>query len=291
MNVGWIGTGVMGAPLAGHLLKAGHEVVVATRTPAKADEVIRQGARLLSTPAEVAHVSEAVFTMVSYPGEVEEVYFGQHGLFSSSSSSMKLVVDLSTTQPTLSRRIAGEAKARGIAALDAPVSGGWLGARQGCLAIMTGGDKEAFDLALPLLQVFGKTITWMGPAGAGQQTKLGNQLLVAGTMIGLCEALRYAETNRLDPSAFMDVVGSGAAQCWSLSNLGPKMIAGDYAPGFYIEHFIKDLDIVIEECRSAGLDFPGLALAATLYREAAQRGLGRNGTQALYEVYKARSNK
>lgn len=287
MNIGWIGTGVMGAPMVGHLLTAGHALFIATRTPSRAADLVTQGATLLATPAEVADRAEVVFTMVSYPDEVEEVYFGESGIFSRPSPALRTVIDMSTTRPSLAIRIARHAESLGVQAIDAPVSGGWLGAINGTLAIMVGGTEEAFDQALPLLRVFGQSIARMGSVGAGQHTKLGNQILVAGTMIGLCESLVYAAKQGLDLNEFMAAVGGGAAACWSLSNLGPKIVAGDYAPGFYIDHFIKDLGIVLEECRAVGLNLPGTDLALTLYREASRLGHGRHGTQALIEAIRS----
>lgn len=280
MHIGWIGTGIMGRSMAGHLLAAGHRLHVFSRTKERASDLLARGAIWCATPAEVAASSEVVFTMVGFPADVEEVYFGPAGLFSGK-PTFRLCVDMTTAPPALAVRIAAAAQACGARALDAPVSGGDVGARNATLAIMVGGDRAAFDEALPLFALLGKNIVHMGGPGAGQHTKLANQLVIAGTMIGVCEALLYARRQGLAPLAVIEILEKGAAQSWTLSNLGRRMAQGDMAPGFYVEHFIKDLGIALDETRRTGLHLPGLELAKSLYDRLAAQGHARSGTQAL----------
>ncbi len=279
-RLGWIGLGVMGRSMCGHLLRAGFAVSVYSRTRAKAEPLIEQGAQWCDSPREVAEVADVVFTMVGFPDDVRQVILGPDGALAGSRPGM-IIVDFTTSRPALAQEIAAAAAQRGVTALDAPVSGGDIGAREARLSIMVGGDRAAFDALAPCWQLLGKTIVHHGPPGAGQHAKMVNQILIASNMVGLCEALLYAYRAGLDPEKVLASVGAGAAGSWSLSNLGPRILAGDFAPGFYIEHFLKDLAIALEESRRMQLALPGLALAEQLYRAAAAQGCARNGTQAL----------
>ena len=285
MKIGWIGIGVMGASMAGHVQTGGHELYVFNRTREKARPLVDKGARWCDSPAQVAENAEMVFTIVGFPADVEEVYLGEGGVLRGK-GSCRIVVDMTTSQPTLARRIAREAKEKGIASLDAPVSGGDIGAREGTLAIMVGGEKATFDEVLPLFRLMGKNIAHMGEAGAGQHTKMCNQVLIAGTMIGVCESLLYAVKQGLDPQAVIDIIGKGAAGSWSINNLGPRIVRGDFNPGFFVEHFIKDMGIALRESEAVGLSLPGLALVHQLYMAVKALGHGRSGTQALYLALK-----
>jgi len=283
MRIGWIGTGVMGVAMAGHLQKAGHRLAVFNRTRAKAKALEDGGALWCASPRAVADASEAVFSIVGFPQDVEQTYLGPEGVLTAAALP-RLVVDMTTSQPALARRIAEAAAARGVRSLDAPVSGGDVGARNAALAIMVGGERAAFDEVLPLFRCLGQNISYMGPAGAGQHTKMCNQILIAGNMIGVCEALLYAARAGLDRQAVIDIVGKGAAGSWSINNLGPRIVAGNYAPGFLVEHFIKDMGIALDEARGMGLALPGLALVHQLYLAVKAQGFGRDGTQALMKA-------
>lgn len=283
MKILWIGTGVMGGPMAGHLLDAGHEVWVSTRTRARADEVLAKGATWADSPASAAAAADLVCTMVGYPHDVEGCILGPDGLLAAMPAGAGLI-DFTTSSPDLARRIASAAAERGVAALDAPVSGGDVGARNATLSIMVGGDAEAFARFSPILEALGKTVVHQGPAGSGQDTKMVNQILVASGMIGVCEALVYAQRAGLDPETVLRSVGGGAATSWTLVNLGPRILNHDFEPGFFVEHFVKDMGIALEECRRLNLTLPGLDLAYQQYQEVLKMGLGRKGTQALYQV-------
>lgn len=284
MEVGFIGTGVMGKSLVKHLLEAGHQVSIYTRTAKKAEELIEKGAVLAESPKQVAEQSNVVFTMVGYPSDVEEVYFGENGLLKHARKGSTFV-DMTTSKPNLAKRIFEEAKANEIDVLDAPVSGGDIGAQKAVLSIMVGGDEAVFRKSLPLLQLFGGNIVYQGPAGSGQHTKMCNQINIATNMIGVCESLIYAKKAGLDPETVLRSISSGAAGSWSLSNLAPRMISEDFAPGFYIKHFIKDMKIAAEEAEQMGIDLPGLRLSLGMYEELAEHGFEENGTQALIHYY------
>jgi 3-hydroxyisobutyrate dehydrogenase len=284
-TVGFVGTGVMGRSMAGRLLDAGHRLRVFTRTPAKAQDLLDRGAAWAGSPAEVAEGCDVVFTIVGFPRDVEEVYLGAAGLVAVMRPGAVLV-DMTTSRPDLAARIAAAVAARGGSALDAPVSGGDRGAREGTLSIMVGGDRAAFDRVLPLLRVMGRNVVHHGPAGSGQHCKLCNQIAIAGNMLGVCEAVAYARRAGLDPQAVLGSISAGAAGSWSLSNLAPRMLAGDFSPGFFVKHFIKDMEIAAESADTMGLDTPGLDLAARLYRTLAAEGHGDDGTQALYRLYR-----
>lgn len=280
MNIGWIGTGVMGASMAGHLQAAGHALYIHNRSRAKAQALLDGGATWCDHPCQVAATCEAVCTIVGYPADVEQVYFGDRGILGNE-AACRLAIDFTTSRPALARTIHDRAKRYGIATLDAPVSGGDAGARNATLAIMVGGDVDAFEQAQPLFALLGKTVARMGGPGAGQHAKMCNQILIAGTMIGVVESLLYAERLGLDPQAVIDIVGKGAAASWAINNLGPRMVKGDFAPGFYVEHFVKDMGIALEEAGAANLSLPGLALVHQLYTAVKAQGRGRLGTQAL----------
>jgi len=280
MKIGWIGTGVMGCSMAGHVRDGGHDLFLYNRTREKALGLIERGGCWCDSPAEVARNAEIVFTIVGYPRDVEEVYLGEGGILSAG-GQCHTVVDMTTSSPGLAVRIAEAACQKGIASLDAPVSGGDVGAREATLAIMVGGDRDAFERVLPIFRLMGKEISLMGGPGAGQHTKMCNQILVAGTMIGVCESLLYASKQGLDEEAVIGVIGKGAASSWLINNLGPKIVRGDYDPGFYVEHFIKDMGIALEEAAACDLSLPCLALMRQLYIAVKAQGHGRLGTQAL----------
>jgi len=288
LRVGWVGIGVMGRSMCGHLLKAGYPVALTTRTRDKASGLLADGAAWCAAPRAVAERSDVIFTMVGFPSEVEEVYLGPEGVLAGARAGA-LVCDMSTSDPSLAVRIHERAAAGGVASLDAPVSGGDVGAREAKLAIMVGGEKAAFDKALPLFQRMGETIALMGGPGSGQHTKMANQIAITGTMIGTVEALLYAHRAGLGMEAVIDIIGKGAAASWSLNNLGRRIAGGNFAPGFYIKHFIKDMGIALEEARRMKLSLPGLALVNQLYLSAQARGLEDLGTQGLFKVLESMS--
>jgi 3-hydroxyisobutyrate dehydrogenase len=276
----------MGAAMCGHLLRAGHPVSVFSRTPAKAQPLLEAGAVWGNSPRDVAAMSEVVFTMVGFPSDVRAVYFGEDGVLGGIQSGAVLV-DMTTTEPSLAREIAKVARRGGGHAVDAPVSGGDVGARNATLSIMVGGDAEAVARVMPLLRLLGKTIVRHGEAGAGQHAKMCNQIVIAGTMIGVCESLVYGYRAGLDMERVLESISVGAAGCWTLNNLAPRVIRQDFAPGFYVDHFVKDLGIALEEARRLGLELPGLALAHRLYEAVQTQGHGASGTQALYLALEA----
>lgn len=282
--IGFIGTGVMGKSMAGHLVKAGYRVLVYNRTKARTEELVQMGAVWKDTPAEVAKDSQVIITMVGYPRDVEEIYLRETGIIANAPVGAYLI-DMTTSTPSLAKRIYEEAKAKGMFALDAPVSGGDVGAREARLAIMVGGDPEAFNAVMPIFEIMGKNIILQGPAGAGQHTKMCNQIAIASNMIGVCEAMAYAQKAGLDPTTVLKSIETGAAGSWSLSNLAPRMIAGNFAPGFYVKHMIKDMIIALDSAKEIGLMTPGLELAKSLYEKLAAQGEENSGTQALFKLY------
>ena len=279
-SVGWIGTGIMGAPMCARLLRAGYRVSVFNRTREKARGLLGEGASWADSPAQVAASADVVFTMVGYPDDVREVYFGTGGLFSRPAPG-KIFVDMTTTEPSLSEEIYGRAAGFGSSAMDAPVSGGDVGAVKGELSVMAGGDREVFDSVRPLLGLMGKNIVHQGGAGAGQHAKMCNQITVAGVMIGICENLVYCRKAGLSPRTMLRSVGSGAASSWLLANLGPRIMDGDFEPGFFVDHFVKDMGIALGESKRMGIELPGLSLVKSLYERASRLGHGKRGTQAL----------
>ena len=283
-SIGFIGTGVMGKSMASHLLKAGYPVAVYNRTQSKADELIKLGATLKASVAEVVRCSNIIISMVGYPKDVEEIYLGKNGIIHHAAEGTYLI-DMTTSTPSLAKKIYEKACERKLFALDAPVSGGDVGAREAVLTIMVGGDREVFERVKPILEIMGKNIILQGAAGAGQYTKMCNQITIASGMIGVCEALAYAEKAGLDPSRVLESIGSGAAGSWSLSNYAPRILANNFAPGFFVKHFIKDMKIALESAKEMGLDTPGLELALSLYTKLAEKGEENSGTQALYKLY------
>jgi 3-hydroxyisobutyrate dehydrogenase len=281
LRIGWIGTGVMGASMCGHLLDAGHPVSVFTRTKSKAQALLDRGAVWADSPRAAADASDVIVTIVGFPADVREVYFGAAGVLAGVRPGA-IAIDMTTTSPTLAREIHEAAARQGVATLDAPVSGGDVGARNGTLSIMVGGDRPAFDEALPLLQRMGKAIVYQGPAGSGQHTKMCNQIVIAGTMIGVCESLIYGRRAGLDLETMLQSIRGGAAACWALDNLAPRILADNFEPGFFVDHFVKDMGLALEEARRMHLPLPGLTLVHAIYVRTQQLGYGRKGTQALY---------
>jgi len=285
-SIAFIGTGVMGRSMAGHLLKAGHPLHVFNRTKAKAQPLLDAGAHWHDTAGTAAAAADFVFTIVGFPADVEATYFGPGGVLASARPSAVLV-DMTTSSPLLARRIAEAAAAKGLTALDAPVSGGDVGAREARLVIMVGGEAAAFARTKPLFEVMGKNIVLQGGPGAGQHCKMANQISIASIMMSWCEALTYAQRAGLDPARVIESIGGGAAASWSLNNLAPRALQGDFAPGFYVKHFLKDMRIALESAEAMKLDLPGLKQAKKLYEEVANRGWEENGTQVLLRLYQA----
>ena len=283
--VGFIGIGVMGKSMALHLQNEGYDLHVFTRTKDKAAELVERGGTWQATPGDVAAAADIIITMIGTPKDVEEVYLAEDGLLARARHGA-VVIDMTTSSPQLAERIYELAKERGVSALDAPVSGGDIGAQEGTLSIMVGGDRDAFEKALPLFEIMGKNIVYQGSAGSGQHCKMANQIAVASTMIGVCESLRYAEKAGLDPRTVLDSIEAGAAGSWTLSNLAPRMINGDFGPGFYVKHFIKDMNIALDSCTDIGLKARGLQLAKELYDQISADGGDYLGTQSLYQQYK-----
>jgi 3-hydroxyisobutyrate dehydrogenase len=279
-TIGWIGTGVMGRWMCQHVMDRGYPMVVTSRTRSKAEPLLAAGAVWAATPADVARQAQVVFTMVGFPQDVREVYLGPQGILSAAEDGL-ITVDMTTTEPQLAKEIAAAAAKRGVRTVDAPVSGGDVGARNAQLTIMVGGDADTVQDVMPLLEIMGKQIVRQGPAGAGQHTKMCNQIVIAGTMIGVCEALIYGYRAGLDLERVLESISGGAAGCWSLTNLAPRILKRNFDPGFYVEHFIKDMGIALEEARRMDLSLPGLALVHQLYLSVKANGGGQNGTQAL----------
>ena len=288
-KIGWIGTGIMGNPMAKHLVNAGYKLNVYNRTKQKAEELIGMGATWYDTPADIAANSEVIITMIGFPKDVEECYFGDQGIFKKIKKGTVLI-DMTTTKPSLAVKISEEAEKVGAASIDAPVSGGQVGAVNASLSIMIGGKKEVVDSALPLFQVMGKNMVYQGKAGAGQHTKMCNQVTIAGTMIGVCEGLIYGVKAGLDLNTMLESIAKGAAACWTLDVLAPKVVKGDFAPGFSVDNFVKDLTIALEEAEAMKLSLPGLALVKQLYLSIQAMGKGSSGTQVLYLALKRLAN-
>ena len=281
-RIGWIGTGVMGRWMCTHLQRAGYPVAVYNRTREKAQPLLEDGALWCDSPAEVTRNADIIFTIVGYPRDVEAVYFGQQGILGAASPG-KVFVDMTTTKPSLAVQISERARSISCQALDAPVSGGDVGAREARLAIMVGGDRETFDAIYPLFKLMSRTenIVYEGAAGSGQHTKMCNQITISGTMIGMCEAMLYGYRAGLSIETMLKTISSGAAGCWSLDNLAPRIAAGNFNPGFFVEHFIKDMAIALEEAAAMDIALPGLALVHQMYLALKASGHGTSGTQAL----------
>ena len=283
-SIAFIGTGVMGRSMAGHLQRAGHSLHVYNRTKEKADALVAAGAHWHDTAGAAAAAADIVVTIVGYPADVEATYLGKDGIVARARPGA-LLIDMTTSSPALACRVAAAASARGLSALDAPVSGGDIGAREARLVIMVGGDEAAFTRAQPILALMGKNILRHGPAGAGQHCKLANQIAVASAMMAWVEALAYARAAGLDPARVLESIGGGAASSWSMVNLGPRVLRGDFAPGFYVKHFLKDMRLALESAAELKLELPGLAAAKKLYDRVAAKGWEDLGTQALYRLY------
>jgi 3-hydroxyisobutyrate dehydrogenase len=288
-KIGWIGTGLMGNPMVKHLLRAGYQVNVHNRTKAKAEDLIAMGCAWFDTPAQLAASSEVVLTIIGSPKEVEECYFADQGLLKGIKPGAVLI-DMTTTKPSLAVKISEAAAGIGVAFIDAPVSGGQLGAINGALSIMIGGKKEVVETVLPLFAAFGKHLVYQGPAGAGQHTKMCNQITIAGTLIGVCEGLIYGLKAGLNLNTLLESITKGAAGCWSLDVLAPKIVKGDYSPGFTVDNFVKDLTIALEEAEAMHLSLPGLALVKQLYLSIQAMDKGAAGNQALYLALEKLSN-
>ncbi len=284
-SVGFIGLGIMGASMAGHIQRAGFRMHVHTRTKNKrAEALIEQGAVWKDSIAELAAKSRIIISMVGFPKDVEQVYFGPSGILKNAGNG-SIAIDMTTSDPALAEKLYLEGKKRGIAVLDAPVSGGDSGAQNASLSIMAGGDQETFEKVRPLLEILGNNIVFQGKAGAGQHTKMANQIAISSGMMAVCEALAYAKKAGLAPERVMESISQGAADSWSLRNLGPRILRQDPEPGFFIKHFIKDLTIALAASQNMGLDTPGLSLTLSLYQKLAEQGLGEKGTQALFTRY------
>lgn len=285
-KIGFIGTGVMGASIVKHLLHAGHEVTVYTRTASKAQPLLELGASWATTPAEASRDQDIIFTMVGYPQDVEQVYCGEEGIFSAAKRGT-VVVDMTTSEPTLAKKIYEQGQAIGLHTIDAPVSGGDVGAKNGTLSLMIGGDEQIVERIRPVLETFGANIVYQGHAGSGQHTKMCNQIVIAAGMIGVCESMAYGLKAGLSMEDVLKSISSGAAGSWSLTNLAPRMLAEDLEPGFYIKHFIKDMKIALDEAEQMNLQLPGLTLAKQLYDTLLEQGYGEKGTQALIKYYES----
>ena len=283
--IGFIGIGVMGKSMVSHLMQAGYEAHIYTRTKKTAESLLNKGAIWEVSPGKVAAAADVIITIVGYPQDVEEVYLSEDGILANCSSG-NIVIDMTTSSPKLAQKIYQAAKDKGVSSLDAPVSGGDVGAKNGTLSIMVGGDEAAYKTVIPIFELMGKNIVYQGAAGSGQHCKMANQIAIASNMMGVCESIRYAEKAGLDPATVLKSIETGAAGSWSLSNLAPRMIGGDFDPGFYVKHFIKDMTIALESTKDIGLSAKGLALAKSLYDELAEDGGENLGTQALYKNYK-----
>lgn len=288
-KIGWIGTGVMGSSMLGHLLDAGFSATAYNRTKSKAEQVLKKGAEWADSPKAVAQASDVVFSIVGFPDDVRDVILSENGALAGCKQE-NILVDMTTSDPSLAVEIAKQAAAMGVHSVDAPVSGGDVGAKNGTLSIMIGGEKEIVDALQPCWDAMGKTVVHQGSAGAGQHTKMVNQILIATNMIGVCEALLYGHQAGLDLPTVMESVGSGAAGSWSLSNLGPRIMDNNFDPGFFVEHFIKDMSIALAEGKKMKLSLPGLALSHQLYLATQAQGRGRNGTHALQLTLSQLSN-
>jgi 3-hydroxyisobutyrate dehydrogenase len=282
-RIGFIGLGIMGQSMAGHLLAAGHDMTIYNRSPEKTEALVALGAKAVGTLAQVANQSDIVITMVGYPRDVEEIWLGSGGLIAHAKNA--LLIDMTTSSPALAIRLANIGSQAGHQVLDAPVSGGDVGAREAKLSIMVGGELSAFEKALPIFNLMGSKVVRMGDPGAGQHTKMSNQIVIASTIMGVSEGLAYAKRAGLDSQALLECIGGGAAGGFQLNMMGARIAKGDFAPGFFIEHFLKDLGIALHEAEQMGLDLPGATLARKLYDQMANNGYGRLGTQALFQLY------
>lgn len=286
MKIAWIGIGVMGESMAGHLLDAGHELFVYNRTVSKTDGLVKRGATLLKEVNDAPLNADVIFSMVGYPKDVEEVYLGENGLIKTAKEG-QVFVDMTTSSPTLAKKISEEFAKVGATALDLPVTGGDIGAKNGTLSIMAGGDKKVFEeTVLPLVKNFGKNITYFGEAGKGQYTKLANQIAIATTMISVAESFKFAKEVGLNLDDFFNIVSTGSGGSFSMTSYGPRILKGDFKPGFFIHHFIKDMRLALEECEKMNIKLPGLETAYEVYNELEEEVRNTNGTQAISKWYK-----
>ena len=286
MKIAWIGIGVMGESMAGHLLDAGHELFVYNRTVSKTDGLVKRGATLLKEVKDAPLNADVIFSMVGYPKDVEEVYLGENGLIKTAKEG-QVFVDMTTSSPTLAKKINEKFAKVGAAALDLPVTGGDIGAKNGTLSIMAGGDKKVFEeTVLPLVKNFGKNITYFGEAGKGQYTKLANQIAIATTMISVAESFKFAKEVGLNLDDFFNIVSTGSGGSFSMTSYGPRILKGDFKPGFFIHHFIKDMRLALEECEKMNIKLPGLETAYEVYSELEEEVRNTNGTQAISKWYK-----
>ncbi|NTU72501.1 MAG: NAD(P)-dependent oxidoreductase [Coriobacteriia bacterium] len=283
-TIAFIGTGVMGLSMAGHLMDAGYHLVVFNRTAERTASLVARGAVPAASPGDAAAQADVVITMVGYPSDVEEVYLSPEGVIEAARDGA-LLIDMTTSSPALAVRVAEAAAARGLAALDAPVSGGDIGARNATLTIMVGGDEAAFARVEPLLRVMGANVVLQGGPGSGQHTKMANQVAIAGSMLATVESLAYAKAAGLDPARVLESIGAGSAASWSLANLAPRILGGDFAPGFFVKHFVKDMRIALSSAEELGIELPGLATAKRLYELLEAEGGADLGTQALWLLY------
>ncbi|MCI0130225.1 MULTISPECIES: NAD(P)-dependent oxidoreductase [Enterococcaceae] len=283
-KIGFIGTGVMGASIVKHLLTSGYTVNVYNRTKSKTDELVKEGAIWQGTPKDVTNKSDIIFSMVGYPKDVEEIYYGENGIFSADVIG-KILIDMTTSTPSLAKKISQTAREKGAYSLDAPVSGGDLGAKNGTLTTMVGGDDAIFDKVEPILNVFSSKVNLQGKAGSGQHTKMANQIMIAGTMTGMTELLVYAKSADLDLEKVLDTVGGGSAANWSLTNYAPRILKEDFTPGFFVKHFLKDLTIALEEAEKMSIDLPATKEARHLYQSLVDKGFEDDGTQALIKLW------
>jgi 3-hydroxyisobutyrate dehydrogenase len=288
-NVGWIGTGVMGSRMCRHIIDAGYNVYIHNRTHSKAKLLLEEGAQWCDSPAEVARESNYIVTIVGYPSDVKDVILGDSGIIENAQSG-SYIIDMTTSTPSLAENIHAIASKEGMYALDAPVSGGDSGAEAGTLAIMVGGKEKIYKEVKPLFNLMGKNIAYMGGPGKGQHTKMSNQILIAGTMIGVVESLLYAYKTGIELGEVIEVIGKGAASSWSINNLGVRIAKNDFDPGFFIKHFVKDMRIALDEARRMKLSLPGLALAEQFYTSAMALGYENIGTQGLYKVFQKMNN-
>lgn len=286
MKIAWIGIGVMGESMAGHLLDAGHELFVYNRTVSKTDGLVKRGATLLKEVKDAPLNADVIFSMVGYPKDVEEVYLGENGLIKTAKEG-QVFVDMTTSSPTLAKKISEEFAKVGATALDLPVTGGDIGAKNGTLSIMAGGDKKVFEeTVLPLVKNFGKNITYFGEVGKGQYTKLANQIAIATTMISVAESFKFAKEVGLNLDDFFNIVSTGSGGSFSMTSYGPRILKGDFKPGFFIHHFIKDMRLALEECEKMNIKLPGLETAYEVYNELEEEVRNTNGTQAISKWYK-----
>lgn len=281
--IGFIGTGVMGNGMASNLIKGGLNLIVYNRSREKAENLVQNGAVWKDTVEELSREADIIISIVGYPKDVEEIYLGEHGVVDNAKKG-SIIIDMTTSKPSLAKKIYEKAAEKGIFSLDAPVSGGDIGARDGVLSIMVGGDRGIFENVKPIFELMGSNIVWQGPAGAGQHTKMCNQIAIAANMMGVCEAMVYAKKSGLDQEKVLESISKGGASSWSLSNLAPRMIKGDFDPGFYVKHFVKDMNIAIDEAEKMNLDTPALKLSKSLYDELLENGKGSYGTQVLYKL-------